>query len=246
MDRWNTSFLLAWPIFRGEPLVLGSVPYKSCLQNVTALLGLMMSHCILNLKLALTKFPDLQWVLPFGYSCLAPILVVLKWTLAFFWVYLSGILHMNRWVHQSGPCRMGATESHREMLEFFGSLDTTMISLYMVSCLADVFLFFRGTRAGRQQKHGGKGGRPFEEGKGWKQDSWISWGWKMAPSNSYTIDTFQHLERGALHGSFTGCQFTIPLGLIGAPLKVLVEECIQLFFGWEWWEKHVDRLDDFG
>lgn len=88
------------------------------------------------------------------------------------------------------------------------------------------FLFFRGTRAGRQQKHGGKGGRPFEEGKGWKQDSWISWGWKMAPSNSYTIDTFQHLERGALHGSFTVCQFTTPLGLIRAPLKVLVEECI--------------------
>ena len=88
------------------------------------------------------------------------------------------------------------------------------------------FFVFRGTRAGRQQKHGGKGGRPFEEGKGWKQDSWISWGWKMAPSNSYTIDTFQHLERGSLHGSFTGCQFTTPLGLIGAPLKVLVEECI--------------------
>ena len=52
----------------------------------------------------------------------------------------------------------------------------------------------------------------------------------MAPSNSYTIDTFQHLERGALHGSFTGCQFTTPLGLIGAPLKVLVEECISLFW----------------
>ena len=26
MDGWNTSFLLGWPMFRGEVLVLGSVP----------------------------------------------------------------------------------------------------------------------------------------------------------------------------------------------------------------------------
>ena len=25
MDGWNTSFVLGWPIFRGELLVLGSV-----------------------------------------------------------------------------------------------------------------------------------------------------------------------------------------------------------------------------
>ena len=36
-----------------------------------------------------------------------------------------------------------AATSHREMLVFFGSLDTTMISLYMVSCL-DVFEGSRG------------------------------------------------------------------------------------------------------
>ena len=27
MDGWNTSFLLGWPIFRGELLVLGRVKY---------------------------------------------------------------------------------------------------------------------------------------------------------------------------------------------------------------------------
>ena len=141
MDGWNTSFLLAWPIFRGY------VSFRECTIQV------MPPKCkraswtyyeSLHL-LALTKFPDLQWVLPFGYSCLAPILVVLKWTLAFFWVSFS---EFYIWTVVNHTPDVAWAASLREMLEFFGSLDTTMISLYMVSCLADVFFFFEGPGPG--------------------------------------------------------------------------------------------------
>ena len=191
MDGWNTSFLLAWPIFRGEPSVLGSVPYKSCLQNVTALLRLIMSHCIMNLKLALTKFPDLQWVLPFGYSYLAPILVVPKWIFAFlrliFW-----ILHMNR----CEPLQMSYGQlASGKCWSFLAPL--TQRWFLSIWFLAWQMFFFSRDPGREATKTWWKGWKTIWGGKGWKQNSWISWGWKVAPSNSYTIDTFQHLERGA-------------------------------------------------